>query len=89
MLPVLNLYGDKEHCSDLGRKWYFHEKDGCHRGPVNFGLKEDLIDIEKTDTCELVDEGGNLVGVLPIFPYYYDINFFISQGYEKFPILFI
>ena len=65
MIPVIDLYGDTEHFKDVGRKWYLHRREGCFRGPVAFAKREDgTIDTEKSDTCELIDEHGNLVPFL-------------------------
>lgn len=65
MLPVIDLYKDLDHYKGLGGKWYLHHKDGCHRGPVAFAKREDgTIDTEKSDTCELIDEDGNLASFL-------------------------
>ena len=37
-------------------------KKGLYRGPVNWARKNNgTIDTSKSDTCELIDENGNLV----------------------------
>lgn len=60
MIPSVNLYKDYNFYSSVGLKWYLH-KEGLFRGPVNFALKkEGTIDTSKSDTCELIDENGNL-----------------------------
>ena len=62
MLPTINLYGDLDHFADVGYKWYMHTREHTFRGPVNFALKNDgNFDPEKSDTCELIDEKGNLI----------------------------
>jgi hypothetical protein len=62
MLPYLNLYKDINHFLDIGYKWYLHKREGTRRGTVNFAIKEDgCFDPEKSDTCELIDEEGNLI----------------------------
>ncbi len=67
MIPSLNLWGSREtikgdpieHRNSL--KWYLH-KGGLFRGPVNFARRSDgTIDTSKSDTCELIDDRGNLV----------------------------
>lgn len=61
MLPVIDLYKDKKICRSVGQKWYLH-KPGFFRGPVNFGkLNNGHVDVNKSDTCELIDKEGNLV----------------------------
>lgn len=61
MVPVLDLYKDSQHIKNLGVKWYMH-KGGLFRGPVNFGkLENGHVDINKSDTTELIDANGNLV----------------------------
>lgn len=64
LIPSINLFGDITKCKGVGAKWYLHT-DGLFRGVVKFANKEDgKIDIEKSDTCELVDVNGNLVETL-------------------------
>lgn len=61
MIPSLNLYKNDEHYSTIGLKWYLH-KDGFRRGAVNFARNTDgTVDTSKSDTCELIDQFGNLV----------------------------
>lgn len=61
MIPVLNIYKDLEHVKSIGQKWYMH-KPGLFRGPVNFGkLDNGHVDVNKSDTTELIDKDGNLV----------------------------
>lgn len=62
MIPVVDLYKDEYHFKSIGTKWYMHKKAGCYRGPVNFAKRPDgTIDTDKSDSCELIDKGGNLV----------------------------
>ena len=62
MLPTVNLYGDLEHFSDIGYKWYIHKQKNTFRGTVNFAMKNDgCFDPEKSDTCELIDDQGQLI----------------------------
>lgn len=61
MIPSLNLYKEKSHYFSITPKWYMHKKD-LYRGPVNWAKKENgTVDTSKSDTCELIDENGNLV----------------------------
>ena len=70
MVPVIDLYKDYNHYKGVGGKWYLHLKKGSNRGPVNFAKREDgSLDINKSDSCELIDELGNLV------PYFVDSRF--------------
>lgn len=65
-IPSINLYQDENHYFSITKKWYMH-KAGLFRGAVNFGRKEDgTVDINKSDTCELIDNKGNLVSTLDI-----------------------
>jgi hypothetical protein len=60
MIPSLNLYKDRNHYFSINPKWYMHTK-GFYRGPVNFARKQDgTVDTTKSDTCELIDENGNI-----------------------------
>ena len=82
MLPVIDLYKDLDHYKGLGAKWYLHHKDGCHRGPVAFAKRGDgTIDTEKSDTCELIDEQGNLASFLR------DDRFTLSTVMDRFNII--
>lgn len=61
MIPSVNLYMSHEYYFSITPKWYLH-KENLFRGPVNFARKSNgYIDINKSDTCELIDENGNLV----------------------------
>lgn len=61
-LPVMDLYKDLAHYKAINYKWYLHLKEGCRRGTVNFAFKQNgAVDVEKSDTCELIDEKGNLI----------------------------
>tara|TARA_B100000945_G_scaffold117576_1_gene93432 strand:- start:2789 stop:3577 length:789 start_codon:yes stop_codon:yes gene_type:complete len=62
MINVVNLFGDEDHYSDIGRKWYVHTKKGCYRGAVNFSKNsENIFNPKKSDTCELIDRNGDIV----------------------------
>ena len=66
-VPVINLYKDVNHFSDIGAKWYVHKR-GLFRGAVDFARREDgTIDTKKSDTCELIDKDGKLVPTLRYF----------------------
>jgi hypothetical protein len=61
MVPVINLYKDKDHYRDIGVKWYIHRKKGMQRGIVDFArLPNGKFDKDKSDGCELIDENGKL-----------------------------
>ncbi len=60
-IPVIDLFRDHAHYKSIGQKWYLHTK-GLKRGVVNFAKKENgKIDIEKSDTCELLNQDDSLV----------------------------
>lgn len=62
LFPVVNLCGDKYHYKDIGYKWRLHKRNGYFRGIVNFAkISADKINIEQSDTTELIDKNGNLV----------------------------
>ena len=61
-IESIDLYKDYNHYKSLGRKWYLHTKKNTFRGPVKFAIRQDgTIDTDKSDTCELIDEHGNLI----------------------------
>lgn len=61
LIPSINLCKNLMQYKDIGRKWYLHKR-GLYRGVVNFAKKDNgKIDITKSDTCEIIDEKGNLV----------------------------
>ena len=67
MIPVVDLYGSYYHFSAINKKWYMSKREGTKRGVVNFARKEDgNIDVEKSDTCELLDYNGDLAPCLDI-----------------------
>lgn len=75
MVPVIDLFKDYNHFKSVGYKWYFHKKEGCYRGPVNFARRADgTIDVTRSDTCELIDSEGNLV------PFITESNFIKNNG---------
>jgi hypothetical protein len=58
----IDLFGDLNHYKTMGRKWYLHSRGGCYRGAVNFArIDNEIFDPEKSDTCELIDENGDLI----------------------------
>ncbi len=63
-VPTIDLWGDKDHIrmhSGIGVKWRIHKK-GCKRGVVNSARRMDgKIDTSMSDTCELIDAGGELI----------------------------
>lgn len=60
MIPSINLYKDNDHYFSITSKWYLH-KSGLFRGAVNFAKNIDgTIDTSKSDSCELLDNNGNL-----------------------------
>jgi|LakMenEpi03Aug12_release.lakeMendotaPanAssembly.Ray.scaffolds.fasta_scaffold30177_8 hypothetical protein len=86
MIPSINLYKDYDHYFSITPKWYIH-KSGLFRGPVNFARKNNgTIDTSKSDSCELIDDNGNLVSS-KIAPYHIDdlrtglFPFVVHTGY--------
>lgn len=69
MLPVINLYKDKEHFKNIGQKFYFH-RAGLKRGTVNFAKHKygNTHDINKSDSCEILDQEGNLPRLASLVP---------------------
>jgi hypothetical protein len=84
MISVIDLYKDYNHYKSVNGKWYLHLKEGSNRGPVNFAKREDgSLDINKSDSCELIDENGDLI------PYFIDPRFaqpFANKEIESFDI---
>jgi hypothetical protein len=61
MIPSVNLYKDKDNYFSITPKWYIHKKD-LYRGPVKWARNDNgTVNTSKSDTCELIDEEGNLV----------------------------
>jgi len=61
MVPVINLYKDKNYYRDISVKWYIHKKENMRRGIVEFAkLSNGKFDKEKSDGCELIDSNGRL-----------------------------
>lgn len=61
MIPVINLYKDKNYYRDISVKWYLHKRDGMQRGIVSFAkLENGKFDKERSDGCELIDSDGRL-----------------------------
>jgi len=68
-VPVINLFGDNLHFTNVSKKWYCH-KPGLKRGVVNFAKRPDgTHDTEKSDSCELLDQQGNLVSAAAYVPF--------------------
>ncbi len=69
-IPVIDLFNSEKEYKSVGQKWYLHRnKLDINRGVVNFAKKDDgKIDINRSDTCELIYNNGNLVNA------YYLIN---------------
>lgn len=61
LIPVIDLFNTDREYKSIGCKWYLH-KNGIRlqRGIVDFARREDKINIEQSDTCELIDEHGSL-----------------------------
>jgi hypothetical protein len=75
MLPSIDIYKDIHHFSKVGYKWYLHKRKGCYRGTVNFAKNDDgTHDIEKSDSCELINKNGDLVRCRAFPPYPPRIN---------------
>lgn len=78
MIPVIDLYKDYSHYKSVSSKWYLHLKEKTYRGPVNFAIRQDgTLDTNSSDSCELIDENGNLV------PYFNDIRFYAPSKSGK------
>lgn len=84
MIPVIDLYKNYDNYKGVGAKWYLHLKEKSYRGAVNFAKREDgSLDINKSDSCELIDKNGNLI------PYFVDSRFaepFTNKEIESFDI---
>jgi hypothetical protein len=64
MITSIDLFGDWDHYKSIGGKWYIHKKTGCNRGVVNFAKDPSFpggFDPKKSDSCELIDDNGDLV----------------------------
>ena len=82
MLPTIDLYEDLDHYISIGHKWYLHTRQGSYRGSVNWARKEDgSLDPEKSDTCELIDEKGNLLPCVGKVDFYKENPKIIHLGY--------
>ncbi len=66
-LPVIDLFHDDSSYKSLGQKWYLHKNlSYLKRGRVQFAAREDgSTDIERSDTCELINENGQLAYTAP------------------------
>lgn len=69
MLPVINLYKDREHFKNIAQKFYFH-RGGLRRGTINAAKHKygNTHDIEKSDSCEILDSEGNLPRLAYLIP---------------------
>lgn len=69
LVPLLNLWGSYETIRwdkdmNYAYKWALHKniKNKIRRGPVNFAIRQDgTVDVDKSDTCELIYEDGSLI----------------------------
>ena len=65
LISSINLWGSKDSIRWDNKqtakfKWYLH-KEGLYRGAHKEAIKEDgHVDIEKSDTCDLIDKDGNI-----------------------------
>lgn len=61
-IPSVNLCRDVFHYKDIGYKIYLHKNSpNLFRGIVNYARTDNhTIDINKSDTTELIDSNGNL-----------------------------
>lgn len=74
-IPVIDLYKDLDHYKDINAKWYLHTKTGTKRGVVHFAKREDgSVDINKSDTCELINENGDLIAATPDYRFKETLN---------------
>lgn len=75
MIPVLNLYKDIDHIKDISSKWYLHKRLGTYRGVVKFArLDNGCHNTDRSDSCELIDNNGNLVQTFYLLHPSMDIN---------------
>lgn len=69
LIPSIDLFGDFEHASAVGQKWYLVKNRAyLHRGVFAGAIKANgHINIEKSDTCEILGPDGNLAKSANIF----------------------
>lgn len=61
LIPVIDLFNSEKEYKSIGLKWYLHRNDErLRRGIVNFAKRGDKIDINASDTCELIHDDGDL-----------------------------
>lgn len=62
LLPVIDLYHTEKYYKSIGSKWYLHlNSPHLQRGRVKFAERPDgTTDIQRSDTCELITQDGNL-----------------------------
>jgi hypothetical protein len=83
LIPSIDIWKSLEYIQadpnkNKNFKWYLH-KEKLYRGAVNFArLENGKIDREKSDTCELLDQLGNLVNTPKIYA-----NFENDEDYFK------
>ncbi len=67
LLPVVDLFNSYKEYKSIGLKWYLSKNlPNLNRGVVNFAINGDKIDINKSDTTELIYDDGSLVRSTPI-----------------------
>jgi hypothetical protein len=82
MLPTIDLYEDLDHYTNIGHKWYLHRRQGTYRGSVNWARKDNGdLDAEKSDTCELINEQGELIPCVGKVDFYKQNPKIIHLGY--------
>jgi glycosyltransferase involved in cell wall biosynthesis len=67
-IPVIDLCKSVNEYKSIGVKWYMH-KQGLHRGVWKLAeLSNGKIDIKKSDTCELLNNDGDLCKCANLLP---------------------
>jgi hypothetical protein len=76
LLPVIDVFNTDKEYKSIGLKWYLSKNlPNLNRGIVNFAKKEDgSIDIDKSDSTELIYSDGSLVKSVPIHSGSLNIN---------------
>lgn len=84
LIASVNLCGDMSHYKDIGYKFYIHRNDkNLNRGVVNYArLDNGKIDINKSDTTEIIDKDGKLARMCPLSREIGDLK------YGNFPFVF-
>lgn len=67
-IPVIDLFNSEREYKSIGHKWYLHKNlPELNRGVVNFARKDGHhININKSDTCELIYDDGSLCKTLTL-----------------------